>query len=162
MNKILEELKQELQATADYGLWEREWAIVEKALERTPSFTNQILEWVFAELNGYVDTRVRAGRELCKFNRQRVWSVLELLIKSGDPDDRDTALTLLTELGSEYAYQLAKPILKDRYPYLQFDAVEFLKDKYPSEAIEMLQELAQHENPKTREIAVKYLHSMRQ
>jgi hypothetical protein len=88
------------------------------------------------------------------------WFILETLINSRNPDDRDTGLTVLGRSGNADKYYLAKPILNDPYPYLQFDAVELLQKIYPEEVKSILWSLATHETVWVRENAQKLLLQM--
>lgn len=135
----------QLRITPDYGRIEIEWAAVLKVLEQSPTQAAALFEWAFAKYKeGYTDTRVQAGRQVLKDNPQRGWLILEQLIVSDNPDDRDTALTLLAESGDPRAYPLVKPLLQDPWPYLQLDAAGFLKDIYSDEVVIALQNLLDH------------------
>ncbi len=86
--------------------------------------------------------------------------MVEELVKSEDPDDRDTALTLLTQNPTTYSYQLARPLLSDPWPYLRLEAVEFLKRVYPLEARQGLLELVHHNEEWVRKAARKALENL--
>ena len=83
--------------------------------------------------------------------------IIEKLIRSDDPDDRDTASEILQEINTPRSYELMRLLLKDDYPYLQLDACDFLIEKYPVEVEKTLQKLSNHENENVREAANKRL-----
>lgn len=94
-----------------------------------------------------------AGAELLKTNQHLAWNILESMIISSDPDDRDTALELLIQSNHPRSHELAKPLLEDQYPYLQFDAADFLQSVYPCEVRSMLKTLMGHDTVWVRQAA---------
>jgi HEAT repeat protein len=142
MFNILVEAKELLRR--DYGSPDADWQVISKLLDKAPDQRQRLMEWIFAEHQGYVNTRTQAGREILSNDPEQGWRILERLINSEDPDDRDTALTLLAESRDPRAYPLARRILDDPYPYLQFDAIEFLKSIYPVEVAITLRNLSEH------------------
>lgn len=158
MSDILEEVKKRL--LCDFGNPEHEWQALLNLLERAGTHTSAVLRWIFAEYKGYTKTRARAGLEFVKGNPIEGWLILEHLIASDDPDDRDTALTVLVMSGDSRAPQLAKALLKDTWPYLQFDAADFLKEIYPTEVNAALQSLLHHDEEWVRDEARRRLAKM--
>jgi hypothetical protein len=145
MVNIVEVYKQKMQTAPVNGLPDNELDIIEELLENPPNEVDTILEWIFTEHKGYIEPRARAGLKFLEKNPTQGWLILERLINSSDPDNRDTALTVLGKVSNTDKYYLAKPLLKDPYPYLQFDAVELLLGIYPEEAKSVLWQLANHE-----------------
>ena len=139
---------------------EAEWAALLSVLVHAGAQTDAILQWVFAEAVGYTDTRVHAGAAFLQRHPLEGWRILERLRRSPDPDDRDVALTLLSLSTDPRAPELAKPCLRDPYPYLQFAAVDFLAATYPTEVVATLRTLAQHERPAIRNAAQERLWRM--
>jgi len=160
MVDIIEVYKQKMQTIPDNGLPDNELAIVEELLENPFDEVDIILEWIFAEHKGYVEPRVQAGLKFLENNPARGWLILEMLISSSNPDHRDTALTVLGRVGDVNKYYLAKPLLKDPYPYLQFGAMELLLESYSEEVRSVLQELAHHNEGWVREHSRKLLLKM--
>lgn len=158
MSDLLQEVKERLRG--GFKRSEEEWQVLFGLLAEAGSQTDAILRWVFGEHKGYVETRARAGIEFLRNNRKEGWSVLGYLITSSDPDDRDTALAVLQKSGSSRAFEMARPMLKDSWPYLQLDAAEFLKGVFPSDVIAVLRELLNHEDQWVRDAARKQLFEM--
>jgi hypothetical protein len=133
----------------------------EVLLESAGSFRSEFLRWVFEKYAGFVDTRKQAG--LCYFqeNRDEALSIIQKLIHSEDPDDRDTANEVLQQIKIPQSYGLVKILLDDKYPYLQFDACEFLREKYPADVKKTLLKLLNHEIINVRETANKLLQEFR-
>lgn len=134
-----------------------EWDIVEELLSTEPNGFDAILEWIFAHHKGYIGPRARAGLKYLERNPIQGLTVVEHLVGSNDPDDRDTAITVLEQYGVSATFYLVKPLLKDVYTYLQFEAIELLKDVYPDEVKITLQELANHKTARVREAAQKLM-----
>lgn len=157
MGEVTDELREQLLATPDDGLGNREWTTLLRVLNQHPDEATDIYTWMLSNHKGYIEPRVRAGQALHKIDPGRLRSALEVLIQSSDPDDRDTAVLLLIEFRDLQIYALAKPLLRDQYPYLQFEAIELLKDVYPNDVLATLRELLTHEGKWAREEAQKLL-----
>ncbi len=137
----------------DPGSSAAEWQLVENLLAEYPVERDTILRWVYAELPGYVWTRMQAGELFIADFPEEGWQIVERLIQSEDPDDRDTALSLLVKFDDPRGPMLTRSMLHDPWPYLQFDAIEYLKNVYPTEAREALLSLLQHEDLQVRKQA---------
>ena len=129
----------------DCGSPDAEWQKIEHLLNGNPDERNRLLEWLFRSYKGYTGTRARAGCEVMSTHPSTAWTILEMLIHSADPDDRDTALTVLIESTETRSQLLAKKILDDPYPYLRLEAAEYLKSVFPTEVAQSLQVLLTHE-----------------
>jgi hypothetical protein len=161
MTDSLAEYKNRMQTAPDVGLPDNECDIVDDLLAQPPGEFDAILKWIFAEHKGYVEPRVRAGLRFLERNPAEGLTVIEQLIGSSDPDDRDTAITVLERYGQINVFHLAKPLLNDPYPYLQFEAVALLRNIYAEEVNSTLKELAEHRTEKwVRESAQKQLNGM--
>ncbi len=143
MSASLKDIEEQLQR--DRGSPEAEWDVINTLLKQSESEADTILKWVFAQYKGYTETRARAGFQFLQNNPAEGWHILERLVSSSDPDDRDTALAVLAALHDINAAQLAKPLLNDPTPYLQLDAAEFLWEFFPSEVNACLEKLIEHE-----------------
>jgi HEAT repeat protein len=137
-----------------------QWQTIESLLAPDHSARRNILGWLLTNHEGYVEVRVRAGTELLTENPKEAWRIIEDLVKSDDPDDRDTALTLLSQNPSQAGYELARPLLKDPWPYLRLEAVEYLKHVYANEVRQVLSELEQHSEEWVRKAARSSLESL--
>ncbi len=155
MVDILEKAKALLQI--DRGSSGAEWRIIEALIKEAPDQRQALMECIFEHSMAFTDTRARAGREAFNGDPTKGWLILERLVNSDDPDDRDAAITLLTEIGGPRAQELAKPILNDSYPYLRFEAIDFLEKVYPDKVIVALQGLLNDEGKRVREEAQKRL-----
>lgn len=139
MSNSLEEIVEILRL--DPGSPEAEWQIVNTLLPPMQSEAVSVLEWVFFQHHGYIDTRARAGLKLLEQSSERGWSILEQLVVSDNPDDRDTALVVLSTLRSERAIELAACLLDDFYPYVRLEAAEFLGPYLPDKVKSVLLDL---------------------
>jgi hypothetical protein len=157
MSDATDELRELLLSTPDDGLGNQEWDVLNRVLDRHPDRATDLFAWMLTEHKGYVAPRVQAGQELRKIDPVQLRSALERLIQSGDPDDRSTAVLLLKESRDSQIFAFAKPLLRDPYPYLQFEAVELLKDVYPNDVRVTLRGLLDHEEKWAREEAQKLL-----
>ena len=129
---------------------------LEMLLASVGPYRQELLRWELEEGKRFVDPRKQAGLTLFRENPSQVWSILEKLVASSDPDDRDTACETLQEINEPRAYPLVKPLLHDQYPYLQLEACDFLKNIYPDEVTRTLTELLQNPN-ESIQIAAKEL-----
>lgn len=102
------------------------------------------MQWVFEYHTGYTDVRAWAGLAFAKRYPEAGHVILEKLIGRDNPDNRDTALAVLVQLQNPARYELAKPLLQDSWPYLRLEAVDMLKEIYPAETRQALQELQNH------------------
>jgi hypothetical protein len=153
MTYSLEDAKRKLTSTKYRDAGEQEDDLM-RLLEDMGEHQTDLLRWEFAEHQiGFVDPRKQAGLIYFSQYPDETWSILEKLIGSKDPDDRDTACEVLMEIGGERVNQLIKLLLKDPYPYLQFDACDYLKDIFLADVVETLQQLLKHENEKVRKQA---------
>jgi hypothetical protein len=125
----------------------------ERLLKQSGPNRAGFVRWVLEAYKGFIDTRKQAGIYYLHENRDEALLILEKLIHSDDPDDRDTANELLQELNEPFSYELIRILLKDLYPYLQFDACEFLKEKYPEEVRETLKGLLNNNDEQVRRTA---------
>ena len=73
--------------------------IVDELLENPPDKVDVTLEWIFSAHKGYVEPRARAGQRFLERNPEQGWFILEQLMRSSDPDDRDVAVTVLERAG---------------------------------------------------------------
>jgi HEAT repeat protein len=121
-----------------------QWRSVERFLAADLEGKGDILRWLFAHHKGFVEVRARAGADLMRSHRHEVWKLIQDLVKSHDPDDRDTALTLLAQHPSASSFEMARPLLNDPWPYIRLEAVDYLKRVYPFEALQALREFEQH------------------
>lgn len=137
----------------DRGSPRAEWTAVEELLVQFPMEREAITQWLFEHHRGYVDTRVRAGLELMKHQPTDGWRILEHLISSKDPDDRDTALAVLEIQDHKDAARMAFPLLDDEWPYIKLEAAAFIGRFFPHEAHECLTRLLYHESVSVRERA---------
>jgi hypothetical protein len=160
MKNFIEEAKQQLRE----GIYPNDYhesSELEELLNQVGSQRVELLRWVFAEhQNGYVNTRVWAGREFLKDNPNEGWKILQQLITSDKSEDRSTALDILEETNDPRAPALAKPLLQDNAPYLRFGAADFLKSYYPEEVIAALRDLLNHKEMVTRVAAKQRLLEM--
>ena len=129
----------------DPGSPEAEWEIVNTLLPPMQGEAVSALEWVFFQHQGYIDTRARAGLKLLEQSSERSWSILEQLVVSDKPDDRDTPLAVLSTLRSERAIGLAACLLDDPYPYVRLEAAEFLGPYLPDKVKSVLLDLLEHQ-----------------
>jgi len=121
----------------------------------------ELLKWVMKDIKGgFVALRKQAGLEFIKNFPDEGWRILENLIRSDDPDDRETACEILEELQDPRSYHLIRELLDDKYPSLQFDACDFLLDTFPQDVKNTLTRLAKHENKIVREAAEERLELM--
>ena len=95
-----------------------------------PEYKHNFIKWTFESLEGFVDTRVKAGQLYFLEDPIDCWNTITALIISDDPDDRDTASLMIQELKDQRGVDLMKKLLYDRYPYIQFDAIESKLEKY--------------------------------
>ncbi len=142
MSNSLKNIESQLQH--DLGSPEAEWDVINTLLKQSESEADTILKWVFEQYKGYTDTRARAGFQFLKNNPAEGQRIIERLVSSSDPDDRDTALAVLVALNDINAAQMAKPLLSDPNPYLQLDAAELLWNLFPSEVRACLEKLIEH------------------
>ncbi len=157
MDNIFEAVKEELKRDEGFPeTWQTLSALVDKAGPQI----ELILKWIFTEYKGYTYTRARAGIRYYTNAPSDAWPVIEQLVLSSDPDDRDTALEVLKMSGDPRALDLAKLLLKDPYPYLQLDAADYLRALYPDEVAVVLRDLLNHKDKRTRETAKNLLISM--
>lgn len=157
MNTLLEEAQQHLKC--DYG-FTKEMELLQSYLQRAGADAPTILQWVYAMSDVYVATRVFAGLELAKTHYTDVWQLAAQLVVSADPDDRDTGMEVLVQLDRTRAYPLVKHLLNDKYLYIQFEAVEVLKEIYPTEVRATLQKLLFHDEERVRQEAQQHLEQM--
>jgi hypothetical protein len=121
----------------------------------------ELLRWVMKEKKvGFIEIRKLSGLEFVKEAPEEGWKILEELIKSTNPDDRDTANEVLQELNDPKSYNLVKTLLNDEYASLQFDACDFLMKIFPEEVVRTLKGLLLHESERVREAAEKKLEMM--
>jgi hypothetical protein len=145
MGKTLEEYITKMKTAPDEQYPGNEWDIVYQILDTHPEEFDEILKWIFTKHQGYVHPRVLAGNTYVSRNPHQGFNLIEQLIKSLDPDDRDTGVSVLEETGNIEKYILAKPLLDDKYPYLQFDGIRLLKSIIPKEVKVTLQRLLKHD-----------------
>lgn len=141
----------------DRGSPTAEWKAVEELLQQFPTEREAISRWLFEKFNGYIDTRSRAGLEFVECNPVEGWSILEHLISSTDPDDHDTALSVLELIDNSCAAQMTLPLLKDKWEYIRLEAAVLLRAFYPGETAECLRNLVQHPLPSVSQEATRLL-----
>lgn len=133
-----------IQEHFDHGSVEAEWQVMKYFLEKDPAHADTLWQYIFNQYRGYVDNRVRAGLTVLRMHPSGIWQMLERLVHSDDPDDRDTALQVLIRIADDNAQQLALSLIGDIYPYIAFDAIDFIKDSYQPEARVALERLSRH------------------
>ncbi len=135
-----------------------QWEMLNRLLEgSTEPDREAVLRWVFTKHYGYIDVRIKAGIEFVQKNPEIGWPALEELLASTDPDDRDTALSVLVEINDPRGYPLAKPMLNDPWDYLKLDAIDFLQTVYPEEVNVAIQALLESPHEGARQAALKQL-----
>lgn len=135
---------------------------LEKLLSAAGSEKTLLARWEYAEnKTGFVEPRSAAGLIFYQDDQEAFWEVTERLIGSEDPDNRDTALTTLGSIHDPRKYALMKLLLDDPYFYIQFEAIEQLIEQFPSEVLELLNRLAQSENPQYRMLALEKLNMLK-
>jgi HEAT repeat protein len=132
---------------------DEQWRRIQAVLPHDAREKTDVLSWLVEKHKGYVDVRIQAGTVLLREQAEPIWSIIERLITSDNPDDRDVALSLLSQLSSERAHQLARPLLHDTWPYLQLEAAGYLKEIYPAETAHALEPLLQHQEAWVRTAA---------
>jgi hypothetical protein len=141
---IVEEYAERMRTAPDDCKPGNEWDIVSELLTNPPDEFDAILEWIFTAHKGYVAPRAIAGLKFIERKPERGWAALGQLIRSDDPDDRDTALQTLENSKNQNQYFLAKPLLQDEYRYLQFEAIDLLREIFPDEVEDALRNPASH------------------
>jgi len=135
--------------------------MLDSLLEKSGIQRMELLKWVMKDKKvGFVAARRRAGLEFVKNSPDEGWEILELLIQSENPDDRETACEILEELNDPRSPNLVKNLLNDEYPSLQFDACDFLSEIFPQEVKVTLQRLTSHKSNIVRAAAEKRLNQM--
>jgi hypothetical protein len=159
MENFLEIAKQQLsQRFVDAG---PESDVLESLLEVSGDYRMELLKWVMKDKKiAFVAPRKRAGLEFVKNAPDEGWKILEELIFSSDPDDRDTAFEILEELNDPRSPKLIKLLLNDEYPSIQFEACDYLSDIFPKDVKRTLKELLKHQYSFVREAAEKRLKVM--
>jgi hypothetical protein len=130
-----------------------EWDIIQGFLARPDVPRYDVLEWVFTKLPGYVSTRVWAGGEIYNQNRNHWKELISNLVSSVDADDRDTAISSIRTIGDTDCFDMVKILLHDKEVYIQLEAIELLREYYPSEANSVLIELLHHNEDWVRKAA---------
>jgi len=107
--------------------------------------------WVFRHYPGMYDPRNRAGDELRRTNEMEFWELWKELFLSGQSNDRDYALEVLGNLTNEQhlnesqiviILQLARQLLlKDSQLFVRIKAAYCLRDIYPKEVRQVLQQI---------------------
>ncbi len=139
-----------------------QWEMLNQLLcGETESDREDVLFWVFTKHRGYTYVRMKAGIEFTQRKPEVAWPALEQLIGGPDSDDRDAALSVLAEIKDPRGYPLARPLLNDPYPYLQFDAIDFLQEVYPEEVYAALQGLLENPLEWNRDTARERLEKLR-
>lgn len=128
--------------------------------ELSPNQQLETTKWILEEYAGYTDVRVWAGLEYIKREKPKGLAILERLIRSHNPDDRDTALSILSSLQDPEIYKLAKPLMMDTWPYIRINAVDLLRNIYPLEAIAALKTIERHQESWVRKAVRDRLNSM--
>jgi len=136
---------------------EQQWNEVKFALGESEPKKNEILQWIFCEYKGFTYYRSRAGVHYVSTYPDKGWAILEELINSEDPDDRDTAISVISEISDSRGDSLALKLLVDDYPYLQFAAVEVLMKTHRNEVLNVLNKLTTHKEQWVREKAYELL-----
>jgi len=150
---LLEEAKRKLLSTKYRHAGEQEDDLM-RLLVYVGEYQKDLLAWEFVEhQNGFVDPRKRAGLIYLSQWPDEAWNILENLIISVNPDDRDLACEVLMDIGGERASPLIKLLLKDPYPYIQFEACDYLMDTYSTDVVETLKQLSNHELDQVRKQA---------
>jgi hypothetical protein len=159
MNNFLEKAQIELSRRFYHAGEEQD--VLEELLKTSGNNRLALLKWEMKDhVRGFVDARKQAGLEFVKLSSKEGWEILEQLISSDNPDDRDTAGSIFEGLNDSRSYPLMKPLLDDKYPSLQLDACDFLKDEYPKEVKETLNKLLLDEREPVREAAKKRLQEL--
>lgn len=155
MSDYIETLKAQLEP--DRGSPDAEWQVITMLLQQHESESDNLLRWVFVDSKAYTETRARAGVVYLQDKPAEGPSILERLVASDDPNDRDTALEVLAAWGDAEWAHLAISLLADPYPYLQLDAAEFLWKRHPEQAKACLCKLTEHEASWVRKAAQELL-----
>jgi hypothetical protein len=134
---------------------EDEWKLIREYLAINTLNNQHTLRWIFLGGATFVENRVRAGREIAGID-DSLKQDLNSLIKSNDPDDRDTALTFLHEMQSLVDETTMLKLLKDEYPYIRLLATELFA-KYGNLAIPTLIMLADSSDSQISERAKELL-----
>lgn len=151
MSNVIEQFRD--RTSSDLGSAEQEWEVLLDLLKKTEKDREEVLLWVFTSYKGYNRTRFWAGQEIVNNNITEGWVILEELVASADPDDRDVALMILKTLNDDRVPLIVKSLLFDTWPYLRFDAAEYLKDIYPAEVKSTLELLLSHSEKWVRDSA---------
>lgn len=160
MENIIDLAKKKLSCHfTDHGA---ELVVLEYLLSESGEHRMELLKWVMKDKKiGFIEPRKIAGLEFVKEDPIQGWKILEELILSNNPDDRDTAFEILEELNNPRSFELIKNLLIDEYPSLQFEACDYLSEAYPQEVIMTLEMLSKHSNKTVSEAAVKRLSKYR-
>ncbi len=135
-----------------------QWEMLNRLLEgETEPDREAALHWVFTKHYGYIDVRIKAGTEFVQKTPEIGWPALEQLISSTDPDDRDTALSVLVKINDPRGYPLVKSMLNDPWDYLKLDAIDFLQTVYPEAVNVAIQALLESPDEGVRQAALKQL-----
>jgi hypothetical protein len=127
--------------------------LAEAGQERLPLVT-----WVFKDYKmGFIGTRRTAGLILYAESPNEFWEITNDLMKSKDPDDRDSAFEAICEVNDSRKYELIRSFLFDDYLWL--DAVDFFieNDMNRAEIEEILFQFVASDDPKTAPIALNRL-----
>lgn len=151
MEILINQVKENLEP--DLGSAEQEWLLLTALLEGNDQYRYGIFKWVFTEHQGYTRTRAWSGREVFKVNSEEGWSVIDHLILSKNPDDRETAMITIKIFEDPRVPLIIKPLLHDPWPYIQFEAADILKDTYPEEVKSVLHALQHHSEKWVRDAA---------
>jgi HEAT repeat protein len=159
MENFMETVKQKFNQSFANDIAEQD--MLESLLAMSGEYRMELLKWVMKDKKfGFVAARRQAGLEFVMNEPDEGWKILEQLILSQDPDDRDTAFEILVELNDPRSPNLVKNLLNDEYPYLQFEACDFLLNIFPKDVRITLQKLTSHKNVIVREAAEKILYKL--
>lgn len=136
---------------------EQQWNEVKRVISESEPEKNEILQWIFREYKGFTYYRSRAGVHYVSTYPDDGWAILHEMINSEDPDNRDTAISVISEIRDSRGDSLALKLLSDDYPYLQFAAVEILMKTHRNEVLNVLHELTTHKEQWVREKAYQLL-----
>jgi HEAT repeat protein len=134
-----------------------QWDIVLKLIGESEPNKSAIFRYIYLQYKGSTYYRVCAACEYLKKYPNEGRRTLEELIRSKDPDDRDTAVTVISEFNDPELRYLARQLLNDKYPYIQFAAIEILYTKFPDEVKIALNRLLDHEERWVRDKARRLL-----
>jgi len=125
--------------------------IFDELLAVSGEYRLQLLIWEFEENKlGFVTARQFAGEMLLEEDPEFYWTAIHRLMVSNDDFDRDVAFYSVIESDNP-RLDLIKPFLFDHH--LRFEAIDYLKNIFPVDVKNVLIDLAESSDEKTRRLA---------